>query len=276
MKQLSIYLKRTSQKMSSNKNTTPMSRGGVRPVYEVFKPMSEWNEEEQSDILLLYLPGFMKEQIRVSTEGVNTLRIQGERLVAGNKWNRFEEDFRIPDRCNLGGIHAKVQGGVLIITMPKKIEFKQPNDRVQQQQKPLIQEPVPVPVPKPKPIPEPSQRVQEESKTKSNNLIPEQAFESSNYREGNVNNLNMPKFDQESGKEPKMTTLSGETKNPQKGIIGLDKETDKTDGINFQQAIRGLGKRSMNEERQLLVNMGAAILVIVTFGAYLFSGNAKL
>ncbi|XP_047338876.1 inactive protein RESTRICTED TEV MOVEMENT 2 [Impatiens glandulifera] len=258
--------------MSSNKNTTPMIRGGVRPVYEVFKPMSEWNEEEQSDILLLYLPGFMKEQIRVSTEGVNNLRIQGERLVAGNKWNRFEEDFRIPDRCNLGGIHAKVQGGVLIITMPKKTEFKQPNDRVQQQQKPLIQEPVPAP----KPIPEPSQRVQEESKTKGNNLIPEQAFESANYRERYVNNLNMPKFDQESGKEPQMTALSGETKNPQKGIIGLDKEKDKTDGINFRQAIKGLGKRSMNEERQLLVNMGAAILVIVTFGAYLFSGEAKL
>ena len=33
------------------------SRRGVRPVYEDFKPMSEWKHEDGNDILLYQLPG---------------------------------------------------------------------------------------------------------------------------------------------------------------------------------------------------------------------------
>lgn len=94
--------------------------GGVRPVYEDFKPMSEWQQDDESHILNIYLPGFMKEQIRVSTEDRNTIRVQGERLVAGNKWSRFREDFEVPENSEMNSVRAKYQGGVLNITIPKK------------------------------------------------------------------------------------------------------------------------------------------------------------
>ncbi|KAL0285775.1 UNVERIFIED_CONTAM: class I heat shock protein [Sesamum calycinum] len=94
--------------------------GAVRPVYEDFKPMSEWQQDDESHILNIYLPGFMKEQIRVSTEGRNTIRVQGERLVAGNKWSRFREDFQVPENSEMNSVRAKYQGGVLNITIPKK------------------------------------------------------------------------------------------------------------------------------------------------------------
>ncbi|CAL5397545.1 unnamed protein product [Camellia sinensis] len=96
---------------------------GVRPVYEDFSPKFEWKEYEQSHILFVYLPlDFMKDQIKISTEGINTLRVTGERFVEHNKWNRFKEDFNIPEDCNMRAIRAKFESaiGTLTITMPKK------------------------------------------------------------------------------------------------------------------------------------------------------------
>ncbi|XP_059312313.1 inactive protein RESTRICTED TEV MOVEMENT 2-like isoform X2 [Lycium ferocissimum] len=96
-------------------------RPGVRPVYEDFRPISERHQEERAEKLLIFLPGFLKESLRVSTEGKNTVRVRGERFVGGNKWNRFQEDYQAPENCNLRGIHAKFENGILIITMPCKM-----------------------------------------------------------------------------------------------------------------------------------------------------------
>ncbi|XP_071709780.1 uncharacterized protein [Rutidosis leptorrhynchoides] len=90
-------------------------------VYEQFKPMSEWRQEDDHDILLVYLPGFQKEYIKVTTEDLNIVRVRGERLVGGNKWSRFQEDFRVPENCEMSGIRARFDGGILTITMPRKI-----------------------------------------------------------------------------------------------------------------------------------------------------------
>ncbi|XP_055816987.1 protein RESTRICTED TEV MOVEMENT 2-like [Solanum dulcamara] len=95
-----------------------VQRPAARPVYEDFKPVSERHQEEQAEKLVIFLPGFMKESIRVSTEGKNTVRVRGERFIGGNKWHRFQEDFQAPDNCNMRGIHAKFENGILIITMP--------------------------------------------------------------------------------------------------------------------------------------------------------------
>ncbi|KAG5565065.1 hypothetical protein RHGRI_001076 [Rhododendron griersonianum] len=129
----------------------------VRPVYEDFTPTSEWTKQEQSQLLLVYLPGtafylllcycetqirtgfshlrnnlllllsvdsillgFAKEQINVSVESKNTLRVRGESLVGGNRWSRFQEDFHIPEDCNISGVRAKFEGETLTVTLPNK------------------------------------------------------------------------------------------------------------------------------------------------------------
>ncbi|KAL1531522.1 protein RESTRICTED TEV MOVEMENT 2 [Salvia divinorum] len=56
---------------SSRRATRP---GVVRPVYEDFKPESEWQRDDESLILSIHLPGFMKEQIKVTIEDRNTIR----------------------------------------------------------------------------------------------------------------------------------------------------------------------------------------------------------
>ncbi|KAI7724410.1 hypothetical protein M8C21_016861 [Ambrosia artemisiifolia] len=92
-----------------------------RVIVEQFKPMSEWRQEDGYDTLLVYLPGFQKEYIKVTTENLNIVRVRGERLVAENKWSRFQEDYRVPENCEMRGIRAKFDGGILTITMPRKV-----------------------------------------------------------------------------------------------------------------------------------------------------------
>ncbi|KAD2249702.1 hypothetical protein R6Q59_029185 [Mikania micrantha] len=102
-------------------NPTRPPRLIINRVYEEFIPMSERRQEEDHDLLLLYLPGFQKEYIKVTTEDANIVRIRGERLVSENKWSRFQEDYRAPENCEMRGIRAKFDGGILTITMPRKI-----------------------------------------------------------------------------------------------------------------------------------------------------------
>ncbi|KAK4379108.1 hypothetical protein RND71_000970 [Anisodus tanguticus] len=105
----------------SNNRPNRAPRPRVPPLYEDFRPVSERHQEEEAEKLLIFLPGFMKESIRVSTEGKNTVRVRGERFVGGNKWNRFQEDYQAPDDCNMRSIHAIFENGILIFTMPWKM-----------------------------------------------------------------------------------------------------------------------------------------------------------
>ncbi|KAA8537059.1 hypothetical protein F0562_029537 [Nyssa sinensis] len=94
-------------------------RAAVNPVYENFKPISEWKEGESSHILLVYLPGFTKDNIRVQTQNANTIRVEGERQAPGNRRHRLLEDFPIPQNCNILATRAKFEAGTLTITIPK-------------------------------------------------------------------------------------------------------------------------------------------------------------
>ncbi|KAL4561774.1 hypothetical protein LXL04_033948 [Taraxacum kok-saghyz] len=107
-------------------NPTRPPRLIVGRVYEQFKPMYERRQGDDHDTLFVYLPGFQKEYIKVTTEDVNTVRVRGERLVTENKWSRFQEDFRVPEECDMGGIRARFDGGILTITMPRKITANNP------------------------------------------------------------------------------------------------------------------------------------------------------
>ncbi|CAI9115362.1 OLC1v1016250C1 [Oldenlandia corymbosa var. corymbosa] len=98
--------------------------GGVQAVYEDFRPMSEWQQDKESDILLIYLPGFQKQNLKVSTEGQNIVRARGDRLDAGNKWSRFLEDYKVPERCDIRAVRARFEGGILTITLPWKKEYQ--------------------------------------------------------------------------------------------------------------------------------------------------------
>ncbi|GER34590.1 heat shock family protein [Striga asiatica] len=276
--------------------------GGVRPVYEDFRPVSEWKQDNESHILNIYLPGFMKEQIRVSTEGQNIIRVRGERLVGGNKWSRFLEEFQVPEDGVMNSIRAKFQGGVLVITVPKRVVDK-PHDSLlpkindDEQKHPAIAKD------KEKVLPEVSTSQPREDKSKEHEKIStnpstehktalqkgqdkafqsaeEKSIESREARDDYKRERDSSQFGKTGvsvSRDAEKEMGESEGKNIPLPKMKMKELPEKTTGDKelygavitkekYRKAVKGLAE--LNEERQLLVNMGVAVLVVVALTAY--------
>ncbi|KAM7522777.1 hypothetical protein LguiA_012679 [Lonicera macranthoides] len=106
-------------------------------VYKDFEPSWDWVPEEDCDTLLLYLPGFKKEQLRVQLSRTKNLIISGERQLEDNTWSRFRKQFAISNNCDLNGISARFDAGVLYVRQPKLI---MPAEKQEEEEKPTITE----------------------------------------------------------------------------------------------------------------------------------------
>lgn len=330
-------------------------RPAARPVYEDFRPVSERHQEEEAEKLLIFLPGFMKENIRVSTEGKNIVRVRGERFIGGNKWHRFQEDFQAPDDCNMRGIHAKFENGILIITMPWKMPKQSLDEHTKQTPHkddnvppktthPTVETPrKPTPLKPTAQLPKPqnAHKDDQDSRVKEKQIDEKKFFD-----EKGAESSKTQKGDEDID-FPALTTIvfgktSGERGNPKdetktlEGLAGsiepkiqkrkqenldqnitqlvksgkeVEKERHEAGGKKIAEKIQEVGQKGskekespssvaastssthdsisnlkkslvdLNEERQLLVNAGAAVLVIMALGAYIYhsigSGRAE-
>ncbi|KAI4382196.1 hypothetical protein MLD38_008191 [Melastoma candidum] len=84
-------------------------------VYDDFDPTFEWAKEEGVDTLLLFLPGFRKEQLKVQITSVGNLRVTGERQVRDNRWSRFRKEMPIKPNYDSNKITAKYENGILYV-----------------------------------------------------------------------------------------------------------------------------------------------------------------
>ncbi|XP_019459295.1 PREDICTED: inactive protein RESTRICTED TEV MOVEMENT 2-like isoform X2 [Lupinus angustifolius] len=90
-------------------------------VFEDFEPPTEWVHDESSDTLILMLPGFKKEQLKVQIASTRVLRLSGERQISDNKWRQFRKEFPVPNESDTSGVSAKFENGMLYIKLPKYI-----------------------------------------------------------------------------------------------------------------------------------------------------------
>ncbi|XP_051182961.1 uncharacterized protein [Lolium perenne] len=98
-------------------------------TYVDFVPSHNLVEESTKQTLVLNLPGFQKEHLRVQIDNYGRLRISGERPLEGGQWSRFRKDFQVPDGCDAGGIRARFEkDSVLHITMPRLSPVDLPED----------------------------------------------------------------------------------------------------------------------------------------------------
>lgn len=102
-----------------------MEAKGITPtpaarVYQDFEPSMEWVPEDDSDTLLVYLPGFAKEQLRVQLRSRNLI-ISGERKLQQDTWSRFRVEFPVSANCDLNKISAKFEGNILFVRQPKLV-----------------------------------------------------------------------------------------------------------------------------------------------------------
>ncbi|KAF5727552.1 heat shock family protein [Tripterygium wilfordii] len=124
-------------------------RPAANPVYENFEPTTEWSREPTAEVLLLFLPGFKREQLKVQVTSTSKLRISGEREIGIDKRSRFEKELQIPSNCNTNEISAKFDRGSLSIRLPKNIAPAETEKLIAEAPKP--QEQLPKQHLKPKP-----------------------------------------------------------------------------------------------------------------------------
>ncbi|KAJ6901265.1 inactive protein RESTRICTED TEV MOVEMENT 2-like isoform X2 [Populus alba x Populus x berolinensis] len=87
-----------------------------------FSAKYRMEEEDAAQVLLVYLPGFLKEQIVVSADELQSnIRVYGERILANNMRSRFSTAHTVPKNCDLSQMKLEFAGGILTIRFPKNI-----------------------------------------------------------------------------------------------------------------------------------------------------------
>ncbi|GAA0148477.1 hypothetical protein LIER_07909 [Lithospermum erythrorhizon] len=126
-------------------DVTKKSTSGATPIYEDFVPTSKFVTDKDCDTLLIHLPGFKKEQLRVQlTRGI--LMISGSIPVGNNKRRRFQKEFPVSTNCETNKITARFENGVLHVKQPKLITPATPSVKSEQDKlPPKPRQPTPIP-----------------------------------------------------------------------------------------------------------------------------------
>ncbi|KAK7844732.1 inactive protein RESTRICTED TEV MOVEMENT 2 [Quercus suber] len=90
-------------------------------VYEEFEAQFEWAIEEGLDTLLVHVPGFRREELKVQITSGGNLRVSGQRSLGKNKWKRFDKEFSIPSNVDTDAISAKYDENIIYVKLPKVI-----------------------------------------------------------------------------------------------------------------------------------------------------------
>ncbi|KAK2984363.1 hypothetical protein RJ640_005379 [Escallonia rubra] len=96
----------------------PKATTGV--AVENFVPPSGWTEDSICHYLLVDLPGFRREEVKLeANDQLGQIMVNGERQV-NEKNMRFHQTFHLPENSDIQNISAQFEGGILSVSIPKK------------------------------------------------------------------------------------------------------------------------------------------------------------
>ncbi|XP_076942995.1 uncharacterized protein LOC143613058 [Bidens hawaiensis] len=93
-------------------------------VFEEFVPPAAWTEDSTCHYLLVDLPDFKRQELKLQVDNKTHLIVSGERQVRENKYKRFDQRFRLPKNADSENITGKLDGEILYISVPKKVEHE--------------------------------------------------------------------------------------------------------------------------------------------------------
>ncbi|KAI3777556.1 hypothetical protein L1987_47356 [Smallanthus sonchifolius] len=91
-------------------------------AFEEFVPPAAWTEDSTCHYLLVDLPGFKKQELKLQVDNRTHILVSGERQVRENKYKRFEQSFELPKDADIEKITGKLDGEILYVSVPKKVE----------------------------------------------------------------------------------------------------------------------------------------------------------
>ncbi|CDY16583.1 BnaC09g36900D [Brassica napus] len=227
-------------------------------IYQEFEPATRWTSEPDAEILVVDLPGFKKEQVKVAVTTTRKLRLTGERPTGGNKWIRFRHEITVPMTVDIDSVSAMFKDNKLYIrhskvktesphTKPPSQVVKKPHDQHETKQG---QGAKAATVEKPDGA---KTGIPQSPAKQGLGFKPEELKHDAQHKAGEVQNDN---------KE-----LIGEPKGP---LSSKDEEKDKVGAKLFEKYKEATGNvvQKAKSQRQLLCNMAASITLVLLILLY--------
>jgi len=103
---------------------------GVEKDQSTKTAIVDWKETSYEHVIMIDVPGFRKDEIKIEVVGNSVMSVIGERKKEdekkGDRWHRAERMYgkfwrqlRLPENVDLNSIKAKMENGVLTLTFNK-------------------------------------------------------------------------------------------------------------------------------------------------------------
>ncbi|KAI4305799.1 hypothetical protein L6164_029142 [Bauhinia variegata] len=274
-----------------------MAQSTGNRVYENYDPPHDWAHDDTTKTLILMLPGFRGDQLKVQVTSNRVLKVRGERQMGENRWRRLSSQFPLDSDVDTHDIGAKFEGGLLFVKLRKINKPQEPTPP----EVPEAEAPPPTQKPDQQKAPEeaaspPKQEEDKKAEAKADEIIAQKKQEQNDANGKNKMEAEANREAQEKkspnglGEEAKDISPKAQEKLENVGRLGQGEAK-----VDQRLPTRVLRLRSIQQYKEALVglivvvkkqskltNLVVSILVVLVLGLYVmnaiksYSGGAEI